>query len=155
MSTNVSGTNGSDTHGPDADGVVKDVPGTNGAGTNDPEVIRADIERTREELSHDVDALGDRINPAHMARRQADRVRSGVSHVKERVTGSAHDPASSGRTPSARKPSAPNPWSAPDQSSVNQLLERARENPLGVGLVAFGLGFAVASLVVSGRAARR
>ncbi|GAA2228144.1 hypothetical protein GCM10010413_25200 [Promicromonospora sukumoe] len=149
MSTNVSG-NGSDTHGPDTNG-----PDPHGSETNDPEVIRADIERTREELSHDVDALGDRINPAHMARRQADRVRSGVSHVKERVTGSAHDPASSGRTPSARKPSAPSPWSAPDQSSVNQLLDRVRENPLGVGLVAFGLGFAVASLVVSGRAARR
>ncbi len=143
-------THGSDTHGSGTHGSA-----TNGAGTNDPEVIRADIERTREELSHDVDALGDRINPAHMARRQADRVRSGVSHVKERVTGSAHDPASSGRTRAARKPSSPNP-SAPNQpSGLDQVLDRVRDNPLGVGLVAFGLGFAVASLVVSGRGARR
>lgn len=143
-------THGSDTHGSDTNGSDTHSPDTNGADSRDPEVIRADIERTREELSHDVDALGDRINPAHVARRQADRVRSGMSQVKDRVTGSAHDPASPARKPSARDRS-----SEPNQSPVHQVLDRVRDNPLGLGLVAFGLGFAVASLVVSGRAARR
>ena len=138
------------THGPDTHG--SDIQGsdTKGSETRDPEVIRADIERTREELSHDVDALGDRINPAHVARRQADRLRSGVSHVKDRVTGSAHDPAGPTRRSAARKPSAQNQPSVRDQ-----VLDRVRDNPLGVGLVAFALGFAVASLVVSGRGAHR
>ena len=49
--------------------------------TSDPEEIRADIERTRTELSRDVDALGEKVKPGNVARRQVDRVRSGVASV--------------------------------------------------------------------------
>nr|BFF16722.1 hypothetical protein GCM10025730_02430 [Promicromonospora thailandica] len=59
--------------------------------TNDPDEIRADIERTRAELSHDVDTLGDKVHPGHAVRRQTDKVRSGMGRVKDRVMGTAHD----------------------------------------------------------------
>ena len=65
--------------------------------TSDPEEIRADIERTRTELSRDVDALGEKVKPGNVARRQVDRVRSGVTSVKDRVMGTAHDTADSAR----------------------------------------------------------
>jgi transketolase len=57
--------------------------------TSDPNEIRANIERTRDELSRDVDTLGDKVNPSHAARRQADRWRSRVTRMKDRVMGTA------------------------------------------------------------------
>ena len=65
--------------------------------TNDPEQIRREIERTRGELSYDVNALGEKVNPGSIARRQRDRVRGAAVSVKESVMGSASDAADSGQ----------------------------------------------------------
>jgi hypothetical protein len=51
--------------------------------------VRAEIERTRENLGQDLDAIGDKINPRQAVRRRTDRVRSTLMDVKERVMGSA------------------------------------------------------------------
>ena len=51
--------------------------------STDPDQIREDIERTRAELSSDVDALTDKVSPAQVAQRQADKVRSAVTDVKD------------------------------------------------------------------------
>lgn len=60
--------------------------------TNDPDQIREEIERTRANLSYDVNALADEANPKNVAQRQADKavegVRSGIRNVKERIMGS-------------------------------------------------------------------
>ena len=44
-----------------------------------PEEIRAEIERTRQNLSRDVNALEDKVSPSHIASR---RVRSDGSRVQ-------------------------------------------------------------------------
>ena len=43
--------------------------------SNDPDEIRADIERTRAALSDDVDALTDTANPKNIAKRQVDKAK--------------------------------------------------------------------------------
>ena len=40
--------------------------------SSNPDEIRADIERTRAELSRNVDTLGDTVNPKNIATRQVD-----------------------------------------------------------------------------------
>ena len=55
--------------------------------STDPDQIRDDIERTRAELSSDVDALTDKVSPTQAAQRQAERVRSAAPGVKDRVMG--------------------------------------------------------------------
>src|SRR3954453_177595 len=62
--------------------------------TNDPDQIRAEIERTRENLSTDVNALAEEGNPKNIAQRQVNKVTSRVSSVKEKVMGSNDDPYS-------------------------------------------------------------
>src|SRR5919199_3012292 len=62
--------------------------------TNDPDQIRADIERTRQNLSSDVNALADEVNPKNIAQRQVDKVTSKVGGLKDRVMGSNDDPYS-------------------------------------------------------------
>ena len=59
----------------------------------DPEEIREEIERTRDELSRNVDALRDKVSPGQVARRQAERVRAGVARVKDRVRHSGDETA--------------------------------------------------------------
>ena len=59
--------------------------------SNDPDEIRADIERTRATLSNDVDDLAESVKPQSVARRQVDKVKDAVGSVKERVMGSDDD----------------------------------------------------------------
>ena len=63
---------------------------------NDPEVLRAEIERTRAELSNNVDTLTDTANPKNIAHRQADKVKSAARGVREHLMGAPDDPYDAG-----------------------------------------------------------
>ncbi|MEV0891614.1 DUF3618 domain-containing protein [Promicromonospora sp. NPDC050262] len=136
----------------------------------DPEEIRADIERTRSELSRDVDELGDKVHPGHAARRQADRMRSGMVHVRDRVMGTshetadtapgaAHDMADRGREAAASAADSARRTASSLGDTVGSaprfVREQTKGNPLAVGLVAFGAGLIVASLLPSSRGEQR
>ncbi|KZX21443.1 DUF3618 domain-containing protein [Rathayibacter tanaceti] len=94
-----------------------------------PEEIRADIERTRSELGGDVDALAEKVSPSAIAQRQTDKVKSAVGSVRDRVMGSAHDASDS------------------LSSGAGSAKSTAEGNPFAVGLIAFGAGLLVASLI--------
>ncbi|RLK52554.1 DUF3618 domain-containing protein [Microbacterium telephonicum] len=104
--------------------------------SDSPDEIRADIERTRRELGGDVDALADKVNPSKIVDRQVDRVRGVFGSVRDRVMGAADDAESS---------------LSGAASSVGDVKDRvvakAEGNPLAVGLIAFGVGLVVASLI--------
>jgi hypothetical protein len=57
--------------------------------SSDPNVIRQQIETTRGELSGDVNALSDKVNPRRMANRRVERVRYRLNQIKGRVMGTA------------------------------------------------------------------
>ncbi len=59
--------------------------------SSDPDVIRAQIEQTRENLSDNVNALADEVNPKNMVHRQTQKVTGAVGSVKDRVMGKASD----------------------------------------------------------------
>ena len=108
--------------------------------TADPDQIRQEIEATRGDLSDNVNALTDSVRPGNVARRQVDKVKDGASDLKDRVMGVAEDAtASVGHAAGDVKDTA---GSAP--SAVRR---RTRGNPVAAGLVAFGLGWVVASLI--------
>jgi hypothetical protein len=112
--------------------------------STDPDQIREDIERTRAELSSDVDALTDKVSPTQVAQRQADKVRSAVTGVKDRVMGgvsSGTDSAGSAVS-SVGSTASQLPQTAKD---------KARGNPLAAGLIAFGAGWLISSLLPSTR----
>jgi ElaB/YqjD/DUF883 family membrane-anchored ribosome-binding protein len=138
--------------------------------TSDPNEIRENIERTREELSHDVDTLGDRVSPSHIAERQKEKVKSRVSDVKDRVMGTVHhttdsagstthDMADKGREKAASVADSARHTASSAADSVRSaprvVRERTEGNPLAVGLVAFGVGLVLASLIPSTRAEQR
>jgi len=103
---------------------------------SDPDQIRADIERTRSELGSDVDALADKVTPSKIAHRQTEKVKSAIGRVTERVMGSTADVREAGSDVADALADAP-----------HKAVEKAKGNPLAVGLIAFGVGWLAASLV--------
>lgn len=59
--------------------------------SNDPEEIRREIERTRANLSNDVNALADEAKPGNIAKRQGEKIKDGARSLRERVMGSNDD----------------------------------------------------------------
>lgn len=108
--------------------------------SNDPEVIRREIEATRAGLSDDVNALGDKVNPASVARRQTEKVRGAAQSVRDAVMGTASDVTDHGQqvVSGARDTVAEAP------SAVKR---KTRGNPVAAGLIAFGAGLLAASLL--------
>lgn len=108
--------------------------------SDSPDDIRAEIEKTRSELGGDVDALADKVSPSKMVGRQTDKVKNAIGSVRERVMGAADDATSSlsGAGSSA---------AAQMGDARDRVMTKAEGNPLAVGLIAFGAGLLVASLI--------
>lgn len=126
--------------------------------SNDPDQIRADIERTRAELSYNVDSLTDTANPKHIADRQVDKVKGAVLGVRDKIMGSPDDPYDDGRLGDARATAQGKLSAAGDavgavgdavSGAPGLAKQKTRGNPLAAGLIAFGAGLLVSSLIPS------
>ncbi|MBO3662369.1 DUF3618 domain-containing protein [Microbacterium stercoris] len=108
--------------------------------TDSPEAIRADIERTRRELSYDADALVDKVTPSKIAHRQTDKLKGALSSVRDRIMGAADDAGSSLHDAG---------HSVVDGAShaTHRVAAKAEGNPLAVGMMAFAAGMLISSLV--------
>jgi ElaB/YqjD/DUF883 family membrane-anchored ribosome-binding protein len=139
--------------------------------SNDPDEIRADIQRTRATLSNDVDELIESVKPQSVARRQVDKVKDAVGSVKDRMMGSDEDDYSSstGDKASAAQEAVTNRAYAAKDTVTNStyaareavkeaptaVKRKTQGNPLGAGVVAFGLGMLVSSLIPSSQKERQ
>ena len=61
-----------------------------------PEQIQADIERTRANLSSDVDRLSEKVAPGKVIGRRVDSVKGGASSLRDRVMGSSDQSTAAG-----------------------------------------------------------
>lgn len=123
--------------------------------TSDPDQIRGNIEQTQLNLSADVDALTEKVSPPKIVGRRVQQTRSAVTNVKDRIMGSTTDYTSnvggsvSSSASSAKDTVAGAASSAADAvgSAPDLARQRTRGNPLAAGLIAFGAGWLVASLL--------
>jgi hypothetical protein len=130
--------------------------------SSDPDVIRRQIEDTRRELSYDVDALNEKVNPARVVDRRVTAAKGRMSNIKERVMGSAHDThahaqgAASNAAGSVQGAAASAAGSVQDAASTavgavqqapDQVIRQTQGNPMAAGLIAFGVGWLVSSLL--------
>ena len=151
--------------------------------SNDPDEIRADIERTRATLSNDVDDLAESVKPKSVAQRQVDKVKDAAGSLKDRVMGSDDDDYSSStvgdKAYAAKDAVADRAYAAKDavtdkayaardtvsekasdaadavREAPTTLKRKTQGNPLAAGLVAFGLGMLVSSLIPSSEKERQ
>lgn len=142
--------------------------------SDDPEVLRREIERTRADLSRDVDALGEAARPGNVARRQAekvtDKVRGAGHTLKEKVMGSddpyGTEPGLVGRATGtaselghrvgdttselgSRVGDAAGTAQHALATAPDAARRRTRGNPLAAGVVALGAGWLLGSLLPS------
>lgn len=136
--------------------------------SNDPDEIRADIERTRASLSDNVDDLAESVKPKNVAGRQVGKVKEAASNLKERVMGSDDDEyggavgTASDKAYAAKDAVTDKAYTAKDtisekaseagdavRQAPRRLKRRAQGNPMAAGVIAFGLGMLVSSLIPS------
>jgi ElaB/YqjD/DUF883 family membrane-anchored ribosome-binding protein len=103
------------------------------------EELKRDIEYTRADLGQTLDAIGDRVSPGRIVERRKNRVKNGLTSVRERVMGSATDAGhaigqSAGSTMDTIK-------GAPET-----VVQQTQGSPLVAGAVAFGVGMLMASV---------
>jgi cell division septum initiation protein DivIVA len=123
--------------------------------TSDPGQIRGNIEQTQRNLSADVDALAEKVSPSRMVERRVEQTRWAMTSVKDRIMGSAAETTStvsgtaSSAAASAKDTLAAKASSAADMASSapEQARQRTHGNPLAAGLVAFGAGWLLSSLL--------
>lgn len=122
--------------------------------TNDPDQIRADIAATRSTLSDDVDALTDKVSPSRVADRQKEKVRSKVSSVKDKVFGAADHASSSVHDARGSVSDSAHGLADSAKGAPHLAKEKAQGNPIAAGLIAFGAGLLVSSLIPSSQKER-
>jgi hypothetical protein len=130
--------------------------------SSDPEVIRRQIEDTRRELSYDVDALNEKVNPSRVMDRRVSAAKGRVSSLKDKVMGSASDTTSNAQGMASNAAGSAQDLASNAASSVqgaassaasavqqapDMVIRQAQGNPLAAGIIAFGVGWLVSSLL--------
>jgi hypothetical protein len=119
--------------------------------SENPDVIRADIEATRARLGTNVDAVADKVTPSHIVQRQTDRVKENVKDavfgVKEKVMGAADHTAGNVHSATGTAGAHLGDAGAAIGDAPAQVKTRTQGNPLAAGLIAFGAGLLVSSLI--------
>ena len=112
--------------------------------SNDPDVIRAQIEATRAGLSSDVNELGEKVSPAQIAKRQRDKVKGGVTAVKDHIMGAADTAKSSGGGAMSSVGDAVS-------DAPGKVAQQTKGSPMAAGLIAFGAGMLLSALIPASR----
>ncbi len=123
--------------------------------TTDPDQIRDNIEQTQQNLSADVDALTEKVSPPRIMERRVQQTRSAMTTMKDRIMGGTAERTSSmggtvnSTASSAKDTLASTASSAADMASAAPDMARRRTqgNPLAAGLIAFGAGWLLSSLL--------
>lgn len=111
-----------------------------------PDQIQRDIESTRENLRTDVDRFTEKVSPGRVVGRRVDRVKTGASSIRERVMGALPDTGQVKDAASSVKDSASSVGET--AAGAPQAVRRQTQgSPLAAGVVAFGVGMVVSSLI--------
>jgi gas vesicle protein len=119
--------------------------------SNDPEQIRTEIERTRGDLSRNVNYLGEAVSPGSIAHRQKTRMRRQVGSWKDRIMGTAGDLRDSTMGTAHDLQSTGSGAMSQVSDTTHEMAHSARTqtqgNPLAAGLIAFGAGALLGSIL--------
>lgn len=115
--------------------------------SENPDAIRADIEATRERLGTNVDAVADKVTPSNIVHRQTDKVKEAVFGVKEKVMGAADHASGNVHSATGSAGSTISDAGAAIGDAPHKAAVKTQGNPLAAGLIAFGAGLLVSSLI--------
>lgn len=120
---------------------------------SNPDQLAADTRRTQDNLRADVSKLTERVNPERFVGTRREKLGQGLGAVRERVMGVASTAAeSAGASAKSAAGSVQDAAhdadsSARDAGGADAVLERTQGNPVAAGLIAFGAGWLLSSLL--------
>jgi cell division septum initiation protein DivIVA len=106
--------------------------------------LRREVAARRADISRDLDAIGDKVSPGRAIERRTESAKRRWHGMREAVMGSAEDTAAS--TAGAIGHVGDRMAEAPEMAK-----QRVQGNPLAAGMIAFGAGLLVASLLPPSR----
>ncbi|WP_375484765.1 DUF3618 domain-containing protein [uncultured Jatrophihabitans sp.] len=120
-----------------------------------PDQLEADVARTRESLSKDVNRLNDRVSPGRFVGTRSDRIKQSASSMKDKLMGSKDN---AGQVAGDKLGSAAGSVQDATNNAAGKLSDaaggapqavrdQAQGNPVAAGLIAFGVGWLVSSLI--------
>jgi len=123
------------------------------------EELNSQIEDTRQRMASDLDTLQDRVSPSAIVERRKQAVRGRVASVKDKVMGTAHgakhsvtsSASSAGSSVTSAPGSAVGAASGAASNVASTAQHQVEGSPLAAGLVAFGAGMVIASLIPASR----
>jgi gas vesicle protein len=115
--------------------------------SENPDAIRSDIEATRARLGTNVDAVADKVTPSNIVHRQTDKMKDAVFGVKEKIMGAADDASSTLHTRAEHTGNARGDAGHAISDAPQQVKAKTQGNPLAAGLIAFGAGMLLSSLI--------
>jgi gas vesicle protein len=126
--------------------------------SDNPDAIRSDIEATRARLGTNVDAVADKVTPSNIVHRQTDKVKDAVFGVKEKIMGAADDATTTLHTKAGHTGNALGHAGDTVGTTLGdagqaisdapaQVKTKTQGNPLAAGLIAFGAGMLLSSLI--------
>ena len=119
--------------------------------SDNPDAIRQDIEETRARLGTNVDAVADKVTPSNIVHRQTDKVKDAVFGVKEKIMGAADDATTSLHTRAGHTGDTLGSTLGDAGQAISdaphQVKTKTQGNPLAAGLIAFGAGMLLSSLI--------
>jgi vacuolar-type H+-ATPase subunit H len=113
-------------------------------GQRTEEQLTTDIAGTREDLAQNLDALNYRVNPSQVMARRKRAARGRLTSMKEKVMGSAQDMRESA---SSTGSSMTGTVSGTASDAASTLQSKTEGNPLAAGVIAFGAGWLISSLM--------
>ncbi|MFI5834835.1 DUF3618 domain-containing protein [Micromonospora sp. NPDC051300] len=123
--------------------------------STDPDQIRREIEATRNNLSSDVDALAYKVSPGRIVDDRKQRVRSALTNVKDKVMGTAsdlgHSTGHAAHSVGDKAHSAASTVGEAAQRAPQVVRQKSQGNPIAAGVIAFGVGMLVSSLIPATR----
>ncbi|MEV6706020.1 DUF3618 domain-containing protein [Micromonospora wenchangensis] len=123
--------------------------------STDPDQIRREIEATRNSLSSDVDALAYKVSPGRIVDDRKQRARNALQNVRDRVMGTAsdlgHGTSHAAHSVGDRAAAAASTVGDAAQRTPQVIRQKSEGNPIAAGLIAFGVGMLVSSLIPASR----
>lgn len=110
--------------------------------------LKQDMESRRASISHTIDELENRVHPGRVTARGKYRVRQQVTSWKDNIMGAADD--GTGRMKDRMSGMADTAGQAPQQ-----MVSKAKGNPLAAGLIAVGAGAIIGGLLPTTRQEER
>ena len=123
--------------------------------SNDPDEIRRQIDATRNDLAGNVDLLEEKVSPSKIVDRRVGAAKSAFGSARDSVMGKVHSGSDSASGAADSAKSALSSAGDAVTSAPSTVTSQAQGNPMAAGVIAFGVGWLLGSILSPSRQERQ